>query len=251
MLTFLGASTSVGKTAFAMNLVKNISHLQNTKWVQFYTTEMLMIELVERYCLMAGYNYKQFNQEQEKEVLDELDTRQIKIDDSYTLTIEDVKRKSRRLSKSLEDKGGLGLIVIDHLHIMTPNSKWNLQISEPFYKDATKQLKGLAKQLNVPILLLGQLNSEGDKNNDSNKEVKLYHVRDSRAITHNCNNVMFLNTTPEEENNVIKKYTLRIAKNRAGTRNSGIRFDYDTTKQIFTQGSPVKPEELETNSDGL
>jgi replicative DNA helicase len=141
------------------------------------------------------------------------------IDDSPSRTVSEVAAVARRISKQEKNKGGkpLGLIVIDYLQLLEPdNSKDPRQ--EQVAKIA-RRLKMLAREQNVPVLCLSQLNRQAEDSKDHRP--RLSHLRESGAIEQDADVVMFVHREEyylrkEEAAEVAGQAQIIIAKQRNG-----------------------------------
>ncbi len=192
-LVILAARPSMGKTAFAMNICENVV-LKTGAPVLFVSLEMAAIELIERLlCSVARVNghrlrngslgaedRKRFVQEAGK-----MSTVPLFIDDSPTRNISEIAGAARRIKRQ---QGSLGLIVIDYLQLIQPDNA-NDPRQEQVAKMA-RRLKGLAREVKVPILCLSQLNRQAEDSRDHRP--KLSHLRESGAIEQDADVVMFV-----------------------------------------------------------
>ena len=192
-LIILAARPSMGKTAFALNLAQNVA-LQGKKAVAIFSLEMPKQQLVKRMlCAEAEVDTQRITSgniqpkdwEKLVEAMQRLSEAKIYIDDVPGVTATDIKAKCRRLM--MEEKN-LGLIVIDYLQLMegggNPNDR-NQQISM-----ISRALKGLARELDVPIIALSQLSRGVEQRPD--KRPMLSDLRDSGAIEQDADIVMFI-----------------------------------------------------------
>ncbi len=192
-LIILAARPSMGKTAFALNLAQNVA-MQGKKAVAIFSLEMPKQQLVKRMlCAEAEVDTQRITSgnmqpkdwEKLVDAMTRLSDARIYIDDASGVTATDIKAKCRRLM--LEEKE-LGLIVIDYLQLMegggNPNDR-NQQISA-----ISRSLKGLARELDVPIIALSQLSRGVESRPD--KRPMLSDLRDSGAIEQDADIVMFI-----------------------------------------------------------
>ena len=191
-LIILAARPSMGKTAFALNITRNVAVSHNVP-VAFFSLEMSKEQLsmrlltsearVNAFHLRSGH----ISKEQWSKITDAaslLDEAPIYIDDSAGLTVMDIRAKARRMKK---DKG-IGLIVIDYLQLMRPTragERRDLEISE-----ISRSLKGLAKELDIPIIVLSQLNRAPEQSHD--KRPMLSHLRESGSLEQDADVVLFI-----------------------------------------------------------
>ena len=192
-LIILAARPSMGKTAFALNLAQNVA-MKGKKGVAIFSLEMPKQQLVKRMlCAEAEVeanrvtsgNLQPRDWEKLVEAMTRLSEARIYIDDTSSITSIDIKAKCRRLM--MEEKE-LGLIVIDYLQLMegggNPNDR-NQQISA-----ISRSLKGLARELDVPIIALSQLSRGVESRPD--KRPMMSDLRDSGAIEQDADIVMFI-----------------------------------------------------------
>ncbi len=192
-LIILAARPSMGKTALALNIAQNVA-LQGKKGVALFSLEMPKQQLVKRMLCseaevdtqrITSGNMQPRDWEKLVDAMTRLSDARIYIDDASGITVTDIKAKCRRLM--LEEKD-LGLIVIDYLQLMegggNPNDR-NQQISQ-----ISRSLKGLARELDVPIIALSQLSRGVESRPD--KRPMLSDLRDSGAIEQDADIVMFI-----------------------------------------------------------
>lgn len=219
-LIILAARPSMGKTAFALNLAQNVAMYGN-KGVAIFSLEMSKQQLVTRMlCAESEVDTQRIKSghmqpkdwEKLMEAMERLSDARIYIDDTAGVTATDIKAKCRRLM--MEEKE-LGLIVIDYLQLMegggNPNDR-NQQISA-----ISRSLKGLARELDVPIIALSQLSRGVEARTD--KRPMLSDLRDSGAIEQDADIVMFIYRDEyynKDDVNNKGKAELILAKHRNG-----------------------------------
>ncbi|MCD7739791.1 MAG: replicative DNA helicase [Candidatus Gastranaerophilales bacterium] len=219
-LIILAARPSMGKTALALNIAQNLA-MQEKKGVALFSLEMSKQQLVKRMLCseaevdtqrITSGNMQPKDWEKLVDAMTRLSDARIYIDDTSSITVTDIKAKCRRLM--LEEKD-LGLIVIDYLQLMegggNPNDR-NQQISQ-----ISRSLKGLARELDVPIIALSQLSRGVESRTD--KRPMLSDLRDSGAIEQDADIVMFIYRDEyyNKDNNENKgKAEVIIAKHRNG-----------------------------------
>jgi len=189
----LAARPSMGKTALAMNIVENVSVLGKQP-VLFVSLEMSKLELCDRLlCSAAKVNGQRLrngtiNNEERKQLIDkagELSQTPLYIDDSPTRTVSEIAASARRIRRR---EGKLGLVVVDYLQLIqedNPRDPRQEQVAK-----MARRLKGLARDLAVPVLCLSQLNRQTEGTGDHRP--KLSHLRESGAIEQDADVVMFI-----------------------------------------------------------
>ncbi len=222
-LIILAARPSMGKTALATNIVEYAT-VEAQSATLFVSLEMSRLELAQRMlCARGKIDGKKFRNNflsgQDHENLlkasAELSKSPLFIDDTPSRTVTEISACARRLKR----KAKLGLIVIDYLQLIEPdNSKDPRQ--EQVARIA-RRLKGLARELSVPVLCLAQLNRQAEATKETRP--KLSHLRESGAIEQDADVVMFIHReefgmTREEaqEKEVAGLADLIIAKQRNG-----------------------------------
>src|SRR5215218_4196767 len=229
-LIILAARPSVGKTAFALNLARSAAlHPTKPTGVAFFSLEMSAGQLVQRILAaeseihLERISRGKMEEHEMKQLYAKGIQRQaqapIYIDDTAALNIFELRAKCRRLKNT----GNIGLIIIDYLQLMSGigdrNSNREQEIST-----ISRSLKGLAKELQVPIIALSQLSREVEKRKEGNKMPQLSDLRESGAIEQDADMVMFLYrpeyydiTQDEMGDNNRGETHVRIAKHRNGT----------------------------------
>ena len=228
-LIILAARPSVGKTAFALNLARNAAlHPTKPVPVGFFSLEMGASQLVQR-ILSAESEIKMEkisrgkleNHEYEQLLskgIKKLEVAPIFIDDTAALNIFEFRAKARRLV----NKHNVGLIIIDYLQLMSgTNDRGSNREQE--ISNISRNLKALAKELNVPIIALSQLSRAVETRKES-KMPQLSDLRESGAIEQDADMVMFIYRPEYYEvmNNEHGESThgethIRIAKHRNGS----------------------------------
>ncbi len=221
-LIILAARPSMGKTAFAMNIAENIS-MNKLGAVLFISLEMSGIELADRMlCSVARVNgHKLRNgditQEERGRLLEkanEISQAPLFVDDSPSRTVSEIAAGARRIIRQGQP---LGLVVIDYLQLIEPDNPRDPR-QEQVAKIA-RRLKGMARELKVPVLCLSQLNRQAEDSKDHRP--KLSHLRESGAIEQDADVVMFVHREEyyqrgEEREQYAGQAEIIIAKQRNG-----------------------------------
>ena len=191
-LIILAARPSVGKTALALNMALRVALHQNTPVAIFsleMSKEQLMTRLISIHTRVELKRLRsaQLNDEDWASLHTRLDTLRyapIYIDDSSALSTLDLRSRVRRL----HFQKGVGLVVIDYLQLMR-SSRWQ-ESREQEISDISRNLKALAKELNIPVVALAQLNRKVEERGD--KRPVLSDLRESGAIEQDADVIMFL-----------------------------------------------------------
>ncbi|MGT2742622.1 replicative DNA helicase [Streptococcus plurextorum] len=225
-LVILAARPAVGKTAFVLNIAQNVGTKQQ-KPVAIFSLEMGAESLVDRmlaaegmvdsHALRTGQLTDQDwqNVTMAQGVLAEAP---IYIDDTPGIKITEIRARSRKLAQEM---GGLGLIVIDYLQLITGTRPENRQQE---VSDISRQLKILAKELRVPVIALSQLSRGVEQRQD--KRPVLSDIRESGSIEQDADIVAFLyrddyyRREGDSQEEVVEDNTIEVIleKNRAGAR---------------------------------
>ena len=195
-LVIIAGRPAMGKTAFALSLAKNIAIDQKIP-MAFFSLEMDDVQLANRLmsnvCMIEGK--KLLNGQLSREDWDRLDknlsvmtTAPLFIDETEGLSINELRIKARRLKREHDIK----LIMVDYLQLMTASGmKYNSRQEEVSL--ISRSLKGLAKELGIPVIALSQLNRgvEG-RDGAEGKRPQLSDLRESGAIEQDADMVVFL-----------------------------------------------------------
>jgi replicative DNA helicase len=224
-LVILAARPSMGKTSLALNVAENVAVglpavAGDRKPVAVFSLEMSKESLLMRllasrarldmHQLRTGHLGKEAWRRMAA-VLTELGEAPLWIDDAGSTTVMEIGAKSRRLKR---DKG-LGLVIVDYLQLIASRGRFGNRTEE--VSAISRSLKGLAKELQVPILVLSQLTRAPER---EERRPQLADLRESGAIEQDADVVMFIHRPnfyrpelPEEER---RKAELMIAKQRNG-----------------------------------
>ncbi len=224
-MVILAARPSMGKTAFVLTMARNMAVMHKQR-VAFFSLEMSAIQLVNRLISseteLGGEKIRNGKLEDfEWELLEfkikDLAKAQIFIDDTPAISLFELRSKCRKL-KSKED---IDLVIIDYLQLMTgpPETKGN---REQEVSMISRGLKAIAKELNLPIIALSQLNRSVETRSGE-KRPQLSDLRESGAIEQDADIVMFIHrpekmglTVDAEGNSTKGLAELIIAKHRNG-----------------------------------
>ena len=219
-LIILAARPSMGKTAFALNVLNNVA-LKQQKTVVFISLEMSSESIVDRILSeVAGVPmYKlngseQMNEEDFSKIWEANSTlwvAKIFIDDRGALTVPELKSKLRKLKI---EKGWLDIVIIDYLQLMHGTSYAGNRVQE--ISDISRSLKELARELEVPIMALSQLSRAVEQRVD--KKPQLSDLRESGAIEQDADAVLMLHREDYYDPETDKKGAtdVCIRKNRNG-----------------------------------
>ncbi len=236
-LVILAARPSMGKTALALNFAHNIA-VQSNQAVLIFSLEMSKEQLVDRllsmesgvdaWALRTG-NLTDADFEKIGHAMGTLSEAQIFIDDSPGITISDLRTKARREAHQRP----LGLIIVDYLQLMSGGNRYGgdgnrvQEISE-----ISRGLKGVARELNVPVLALSQLSRSVESRNPQIPQ--LADLRESGSIEQDADVVAFIYRedyyNPETDR---KKLADIIIKKHRNGPTGGVELYFDTERQRF------------------
>lgn len=220
-LIVIAARPSMGKTSFAMNIAEHVA-LDLKLPVGVASLEMtrrsLMMRLVCSVARIPSNDVRDGHlQERDFSKLttaaSKLNTRNLVIDDSSGLSILQLKARARRMHQQY----GIKLLIIDYLQLLHSTSK-KADNRQQEVSDVSNGAKQIAKELNIPVIILAQLNREMEKN--GNRKPRLSDLRESGSIEQDADVVGLLyKPTQEEEGDVpssVLPVNLLIAKQRNG-----------------------------------
>jgi len=191
-LVIVGARPAMGKTAFAMNIASHVSQTTNLP-VLVFSLEMSHTELTMRFLSSeARIDSKKLRTGSISEAewsrintaIGRLEDRLLYLDDNASVTVMEIRAKARRLKAK---HNGLGLIVIDYLQLMSGNNGESRQLE---VSEISRNLKILARELEVPVIALSQLSRRLEDRQD--KRPQLSDLRESGSLEQDADIVMFL-----------------------------------------------------------
>ncbi|CCY17758.1 primary replicative DNA helicase [Eubacterium sp. CAG:786] len=241
-LIILAARPGMGKTSFAMNIATNVGKKYQDTAVAVFSLEMSKEQIVSRMIsseasltseamktgVIPDEKWKDIGRA--AEVLSRLN---IYIDDTPGITVAGIKAKLRRMKN-------LGLVVIDYLQLMSSTKNYNgnrvVEIS-----DITRNLKIMAKELNVPVITLSQLARGPEQRPD--KRPLLSDLRESGSIEQDADIVMFLyrNAYYDKTDPNVNSCECIVAKNRHGEPGT-VPLGWDGEFTRFTNAEFVRQE---------
>ncbi|MEE0868440.1 MAG: replicative DNA helicase [Ruminococcus sp.] len=188
-LILLAARPGMGKTSFALNIARNAA-CTSKKTVAFFSLEMSKEQLASRLlsteALISGTKLRtgKLNDEEWSRLIpasDVLSKAELYLDDTPGITITEMKSRLRRLRS-------LDLVVIDYLQLMGSGRRIDNRVQE--ISEITRNLKILAKEMNVPVITLSQLSRASEQRTDHRPQ--LSDLRDSGSIEQDADIVLFL-----------------------------------------------------------
>jgi replicative DNA helicase len=226
-LVIVAARPSMGKTSFALMLAENAA-IHAGAVVGIFSLEMSKEALVMRMlCSQGNIDAQRFRNgflsrpewAQIAKSLGTLADARIFLDDSAGITVLEMRAKSRRLAA---EQKKLDLIIVDYLQLMSGSAK-RFESRQQEVSQISRELKGLAKEMNVPVVALSQLSRAPESRSDHRPQ--LADLRESGALEQDADVVAFIYReeqykTPEERNNLPEDQKnvaeLIVAKQRNG-----------------------------------
>lgn len=220
-LIILAARPSMGKTALALNIAENVA-LRRREPVAIFSLEMskesLLLRLLASEARVDAHKFRTGHMSRDDwgkvtAALANLGEAPIWIDDSASSTVLEMGAKARRLKRDR----GLSLVIVDYLQLVVPTGGGRNSNRQEEVSGMSRALKGLAKELKVPIVVLSQLTRAPER---EDRKPQLADLRESGAIEQDADVVLFINRPnfyktdlPEEDR---AKAELIIAKQRNG-----------------------------------
>ena len=191
-LLLVAARPAMGKTAFVLNIAHHVAFKEKVPVVIFsleMSAEQLVTRLVSVDSMVEAKSLKTGEISDDDwtkivETTNNMAGADLFIDDNSSITIAELRTKCRKLHQTKN----IGLIVIDYLQLM--NSSTKVESRQLFIAEVSRALKGLAKELNVPVIALSQLNRAVDSRPDHRPQ--LADLRESGAIEQDADVVMFI-----------------------------------------------------------
>ena len=193
-LLIVAGRPSMGKTVLGLNIAENVA-MSSEKPVLVFSMEMPKESLVMRGISSLGrvnqadLRSGQLNDDQWSKVFSTMEMmteqRNLYIDDTPALSPQELRSRARRLARQ---QGGLSLIVIDYLQLMQVPGNSESRTNE--VSEISRQIKALAKELNVPIIALSQLSRKSEERTD--KRPMMSDIRESGAIEQDADVIMFI-----------------------------------------------------------
>jgi len=241
-LIILAARPSMGKTALALNISENVA-LRLREPVAVFSLEMskesLLLRLLASEARVDAHKFRtgHMNRDDWGKVtgaLTNLADAPLWIDDSASSTVMEIGAKARRLKRDR----GLSLLVVDYLQLVVPTHMGRGTNRQEEVSSISRGLKGLAKELKVPVLVLSQLTRAPERDD---RKPQLSDLRESGAIEQDADVVLFINRPnfyktdlPEEDR---AKAELIIAKQRNGPTGS-MNFVFLARHTRFEEAAP-------------
>ncbi|MBQ4338357.1 MAG: replicative DNA helicase [Clostridia bacterium] len=242
-LILVGARPAMGKTSFALNLARNVSAVGKRR-VLFFSLEMTKEQLAQRVLAtearvssmkMRNGNISTDEWNRLIQAAVALNDCELYFDDTSSITVTEMKAKTRKL-------GGVECVIIDYLGLITSGKRSENRTQE--VSEITRNLKMMAKELNIPIICCAQLN-RGTEGRGKSHKPQLSELRESGSIEQDADIVMMLyrpdyyknekeddKDAPEQDDSKPKTVEVIIAKNRHGETGT-VEFIWDAEHTLF------------------
>lgn len=235
-LVILAARPSMGKTSFALDIARNAA-VKYGKSVGIFSLEMSAQQLVDRmlatqaqvdsWALRTGKLKNDEEFDRISDALNHLSQAKIFIDDQPANNI----IKMRSVARRLKSEHGLDLIIVDYLQLMAPTTRLKAESLVQQVTEISRSLKQLARELDVPVVALSQLNRSIETRRG---RPQLSDLRDSGSIEQDADMVWFIHSEDrykekEERTNIVE---LIIAKHRNGPIGT-VELFFDDRKASF------------------
>jgi replicative DNA helicase len=241
-LVILAARPSMGKTALALNIAENVA-VRNREPVAVFSLEMskesLLLRMLASEARVDAHKFRTGHMGRDDwnkitRALTSLGDAPLWIDDSASSTVLEMGAKARRLKRDR----GLSLMIVDYLQLVVPTNTGRGTNRQEEVSSISRALKGLAKELKVPIVVLSQLTRAPER---EERKPQLSDLRESGAIEQDADVVLFINRPnfyktdlPEEDR---AKAELIIAKQRNGPTGN-LNFVFLARHTRFEEAAP-------------
>ncbi len=194
-LIIVAARPAMGKSALVANIAENVA-VKHNRPVAFFSLEMSEVELAQRFiACRARISGDRLRKGQVKKdwpkvvrACNELEQAPLWFDDSSDLGILDLRAKARRLHAQEQDRGGLGLVIVDYLQLMRSDDHRANRVEQ--VAQMSRGLKILARELQVPVLAISQLSRAPEQRTPPKPQ--LSDLRESGSIEQDADLVAFL-----------------------------------------------------------
>ena len=248
----IAARPSMGKTSFLLNIIEHIS-LNEKKPTLLFSCEMPAVQIVERLLfarsgvrrgeIVRRGTLTQLEMQHFKRAVGELGEAQLVIDDTASISINELRAKARRV---MRDMGGLAAIGVDYLQLMRSTSRQAANSREREVAEISAGLKALAKELKVPVVVLAQLNRGPETRTGNSVGVpRMSDLRESGSIEQDADMIGLLYRSDyyaedeDQRQQLAGQASLHLAKNRNGpTGDIPLHFEAELMRFSTREPSP-------------
>ncbi|HTN68172.1 MAG TPA: replicative DNA helicase [Dysgonamonadaceae bacterium] len=245
-LVIIAARPAMGKTALVLSMARNMA-INYKHSIGLFSLEMSNVQLINRLivnvCQIRGENIKSGRLTDDEWLrldskIKDLYDAPIYVDDTPSLSIFELRTKARRLVREFDVK----MLIIDYLQLMNA-SGMNYGSREQEVSMISRSLKGLAKELDIPIIALSQLNRGVETRQGEGKRPQLSDLRESGAIEQDADIVCFIHRpeyyriTEDEYGSTIGVAEIIVAKHRNGPTGL-VRMKFESEYALFKDEEP-------------
>lgn len=251
-LVTIGARTSVGKSVIATQSA--VTACVAGKSVMLFSLEMSEFEVMDRMLSsmsmveLGAIRTRGLDEEEQirfDKALDRYSQFKLQVDETPNVTIDYIREKAMRRAQSPE---GLDMVIIDYLQLITNNSRSGVSRQEQV-AEISRNMKILAKQLNIPVMVLVQLNRE-DKNEPEDRLPKIADIRESGAIAADSDVIILIDRKLDNDS-IDPKALFIIGKNRNGQTGKKISVRCSLEYAMFTDDKEPDPFEMQSRLDDI
>ena len=271
-LILIAARPAFGKTTFALNIVANVASQsvseEDKKVCAIFSLEMPAVQLAQR--LLCCVSKTSMTDTKRGDLDDEdfkrlhkasviLNNSKIYIDDTSITSPSEILSKCRRLAR---ENGKLDLVVVDYLQLMNSVEKKDSRQQE--ISEISRMMKIVAKELNVPLILISQLSRAIEMRKGEDRRPKLSDLRESGAIEQDADIVMFIHNPDDASDGgsnvaLAQKVQLIVAKHRNGEISDGLKFNFikpylkfeEISSETINDGSGQVTREIVKSTDNI
>jgi len=262
-MVVLAARPSMGKTSLAMNIAENVAMARGdsdgrARAVGIFSLEMSSLDLVKRmvctrarisaHMISKGQFISNDNHRRLVTAADELTKAPIYLDDSAGLDITELRARARRMKK----KHGIELLVVDYLQLLHA-SEYTRQGRQVEITAVSGGIKGMAKELMIPVLVLSQLSRAPEQRDSKSAKPKLSDLRDSGSIEQDADVVMLLRRPavyPDDKDHEDETLAIvDIAKHRNGPTHDNVQLNFERDYTLFTDRQHGVDEDVSRRRD--
>lgn len=241
-MIIVAARPGMGKTTLAMDFCRHIA-IEKKKPVAFFSLEMNRTELVMRLLaaesevwlskLISG-ELEQRDWERISRTLERVAEAPLYVDDSPNLTMMEIRSKARRMRQ----QQGIELIVIDYLQLLTSGGR-SAESRQQEVSEFSRSIKLLAKELEIPIIAIAQLNRETERRD--NKKPQVSDLRESGSLEQDADVVILINRPFErDEMGAVPPAQIIVGKNRSGPTADDIELEFQGRLARFANYATVE-----------
>jgi replicative DNA helicase len=227
-MIIVAARPGMGKTTICLNIAEKAATKHNAT-VAFFTLEMTPVQVASR-MLFAKAKVDQELAKSGKELSDEdfaklaeamqeISRSNLYVDDTSMISVAEIRGKLKRLKR----EKGLDLVVIDYIGLMQASASQMRESRQQQISEISRQLKSIAKEMEVPVVVISQLNRASVKSEGKVKEPDLSHLRESGALEQDADIVIFIHRPYyyDKTEDPFKAKAI-VAKNRSGAVGTAI-----------------------------